>query len=275
MEVPVSGFAPINAALVYYEIAGAGAPFVMIHAGIADSRQWSHEFAHFQQSFRVLRCDLRGYGKSEPVDGEFSRMNDLIALLDYVHMAQPLILMGCSMGGGLALDYALAHPPRARALIMVDAGPSGLELDVPKHPKAKEAEKAYDDGDLDLAAELETQIWFDGIGRTATQVDPSMRKLVYDMDRRDLELDARHLGKRLPDASVPAAGRLSDLKIPVLVIVGAHDTPFMQAAADRLIQELPQASKVSIADAAHLPNLDRPDEFQQIVSSFLEGLLQT
>jgi pimeloyl-ACP methyl ester carboxylesterase len=267
-----SALAPLNGAQIYYEIAGSGHPFVMIHAGVADSRQWNNEFGHFQRSYRVLRYDMRGYGKSEPVAGDFSHINDLTALLEYLHIAQPLILMGCSMGGGLAMDFALANPLRVAALIMVDAGPSGLELDVPKHPKVAEAEKAYNDGNLDLVAELETQIWFDGMGRSPSQVDQAMRGLVYEMDRRGLELDAKHLGNRLPDAPVPATKRLAGLKIPSLVIVGAHDSPFMQAAADYQAQNLPSARKVTIADAAHLPNLDHPEEFRRVVASFLEEI---
>jgi pimeloyl-ACP methyl ester carboxylesterase len=170
------------------------------------------------------------------------------------------------------MDFALADPSRVSALIMVDAGPGGLELDVPKHPKVDAAEEAYNKGDLDLVAELETQIWFDGMGRTASQVDPVMRKLVFDMDRRGLQLDARHLGKRLPDAESPASGRLAELTMPVLIVVGAHDTPFLLAAADFMAENLPQARKATIADAAHLPNLDHPDEFQRVVDSFLGGI---
>jgi len=264
-----TSLAPINGALIYYEVAGRGDPLVLIHAGVADSRQWNKEFALFQDSFRVLRYDMRGYGRSEPVDAEYSHMQDLSALLDYLHIREPLILMGCSMGGGLAMDFALHEPARVRALVMVDAGPSGLKLDVPEHPLAEQAESAYKEGDLDLLAELETRIWFDGMGRAPSEPDQSMRKLVYDMDRRGLELDARHLGKRLPDAPSPAADRLSDLAIPVLVIVGEHDTPYILAAADYMVDKIPTSRKVTIADAAHLPNLDHPDAFQRTLSTFL------
>jgi len=264
-----TSLAPINGALIYYEVAGRGDPLVLIHAGVADSRQWNKEFALFQDSFRVLRYDMRGYGRSEPVDAEYSHMQDLSALLDYLHIREPLILMGCSMGGGLAMDFALHEPARVRALVMVDAGPSGLKLDVPEHPLAEQAESAYKEGDLDLLAKLETRIWFDGMGRAPSEPDQSMRKLVYDMDRRGLELDARHLGKRLPDAPSPAADRLSDLAIPVLVIVGEHDTPYILAAADYMVDKIPTSRKVTIADAAHLPNLDHPDAFQRTLSTFL------
>jgi 3-oxoadipate enol-lactonase len=126
-----SGFAQIDNAKIYYETAGKGIPLVMIHAGVADSRQWNNEFTNFAQRYQVIRYDMRGYGRSEPVGGEFSHMRDLVSLLNALEVREPLILMGCSMGGGLAMDFALTVPSRARALIMVDAGPSGLELDVP------------------------------------------------------------------------------------------------------------------------------------------------
>lgn len=271
-EASGSGFAPINNAHIYYELAGAGQPLVMVHAGVADSRQWNSDFAFFQTSYRVLRYDLRGYGKSEPVDGDFSHMSDLTALLEHLHIDEPLFLMGCSMGGSLCLEFALANPSQSKALIMVDAGPSGLKLDVPNHPKADDVEKAFNDGDLDLVAEIETQIWFDGMDRTAGQVNQSMRQLVREMDRRVLELETRNLGKRLPDATVPAVERLAELTIPVLIIVGAHDTPFMQAAANYMVENLPRAEKVTIRDAAHLPNLEHPDEFQEVVTSFLRKI---
>jgi pimeloyl-ACP methyl ester carboxylesterase len=245
----------------------------MIHAGVADSRQWNNEFTYFANRFRSVRYDLRGYGKSEPVDGEFSHLQDLTALLDHLRIDQPLILMGCSMGGGLAMDYALTRPSEVKALIMVDAGPTGLQLDVPAPARFEAAEKAYTAGDLDLVAEIETQIWFDGTGRTPAQVNPAMRQLAYEMNRNALTHDAKRLGKRLPDTQVPAVERLSELDMPVLVIVGAHDTPYILAAASYMVEKIPSARKEIIEDAAHLPNMDQPNEFQRIVAAFLDGVI--
>ncbi len=267
-----SGLANINNAQIYYETAGQGIPFVMIHAGVADSRQWNNEFAFFAQDYRVLRYDMRGYGKSEPVDGEFSHMSDLVSLLDTLEFHEPLVMMGCSMGGGLAMDFALTQPSRVRALIMIGSAPSGLELDVPTPAKFAEAEKAFEAGDLDRVAEIETQIWFDGMGRTPEQVNPVMRKLCYEMNRKALDNEVRQLGKRLPNTETPAFDRLADLKIPVLIIVGAHDTPYILAAADYMVEKLQSARKVTIEDAAHLPNMDQPQEFQEIVKTFLKSL---
>lgn len=267
-----TGMAPINGAQIYYEIAGTGTPFVMIHAGVADSRQWNNEFAYFAQQYRVLRFDLRGFGRSEPVAGEYSHLGDLSALLEYLVPDGPLILMGCSMGGGLAMDYALTHPAQVEALIMVGSGPSGLEIDAPEPAKFAAVEQASAAGDLDLVAELETQIWFDGMNRTPAQVDPIMRSLAYAMNRNALALEAKGLGTRVPGTAAPAAGRLGELSIPVLAIVGDNDLPYLLLAADIMAEQIAGATKVVIADAAHLPNLDHPAQFQRIVGGFLDDV---
>jgi pimeloyl-ACP methyl ester carboxylesterase len=267
-----SGFVNSGNAQLYYETAGEGVPFVMIHAGVADSRQWNNEFAFFARSYQVVRYDMRGYGKSEPADGEFSHMDDLIAVLNALGLHEPIVIMGCSMGGGLATDFALTHPSRVRALIMVGSGPSGLELDVPTSTKFADVEKAFEAGDLDLVSELEMQIWFDGTGRTPEQVNQSMRKLLYEMNRQALAHEVKQLGKRLPNSQTPAFDRLNNLKMPVLIIVGDHDTPYILAAADYMVERMPSAQKVIIEDAAHLPNMDHPEKFQAIVTNFLEGL---
>lgn len=267
-----TGFANINNAQIYYETAGEGMPLVMIHAGVADSRQWNNEFTDFAQNYQVVRYDMRGYGKSEPVDRDFSHLSDLISLLDTLELHEPLFIMGCSMGGGLAMDFALTQPARVKALIMVDSGPSGLKLDLPTPAKFAEAEKAFEDGDLDLVAEIETQIWFDGMNRTPDQVNPVIRKLVYEMDRLALSHEIKQLGKRLPNTDTPAFTRLTELDIPLLVIVGAYDTPHTLASADYMIEKIQSAQKAIIEDAAHLPNMEQPSKFQEIVKNFLNGL---
>ena len=267
-----SGFVKADNAQIYYETAGEGTPFVMIHAGVADSRQWNNEFEFFARDYQVLRYDMRGYGRSEPVDGDFSHMSDLVAVLEALDIREPLVLMGCSMGGGLAMDFACMHPSRVKALIMVGSAPSGLNLDVPASAKFAEAEKAFEAGDLDLTAEIETQIWFDGTGRTPGQVNQEMRQLAYEMDRKALAHEARKLGKRLPNSETPAFDRLAGLNIPVLVVVGSHDTPYILAAADYMQEKIPTVRTARIEDAAHLPNMDHPEEFQAIVGDFLDGL---
>jgi pimeloyl-ACP methyl ester carboxylesterase len=265
-----TGYVVNRNARLYYELAGEGQPIVLIHAGVADHRQWNHEFAHFAEDFQVLRYDLRGYGKSAPVEGEFSHLQDLVAILNYHAFSQPVVLIACSMGGNTAMDFALTEPARVKALVMVSSAPSNLALDVDLDPREADLEEAYEAGDLERVAELQVQIWLDGTGRTAQQVDPSLRAIVLEMGQLALSHDAKQLGKRVPDTDIPAGERLQDLTIPVLVVVGENDEPYSQAAADYMAEHLPFVRKVVMQNAGHLLNMEHPDLFQQIVREFLE-----
>jgi 3-oxoadipate enol-lactonase len=264
-----SGLAHVGNADLYYEMAGQGQPVVLIHAGVADCRQWDHEFAWLAGDFQVLRYDLRGYGKSAPIEGEFRHVEDLKALLDQRGLGRPVVLIGCSMGGSMAMDFAPAHPARVKALVMVGSRPSGLPVDLCDDTRGDEADAAFDAGDLERAAELEAQIWVDGVGRTAEQVDPRMRALAVEMNLLALSHAARQLGKRLPDSATPATERLGELRIPMLVVAGAHDLPYVHEAAVYLLERVPSARKVILEGAAHLANMDRPEAFENTVRSFL------
>lgn len=170
------------------------------------------------------------------------------------------------------MDFTLAHPARVKALIMVGSAPSGLQLDVPTLSKFAEVETAFEAGDLDQVAELETQIWFDGSGRSPEQVNQEMRRLAYEMNHIALDHEVKQVGKRMPNSETPAFDRLQDINIPVLVIVGQHDTPYILAAANYMQEHIRVVQKVEIEDAAHLPNMDHPHEFQAVVKSFLDGI---
>lgn len=278
MSQVVSGFAPINSAELYYEIAGEGQPLVFIHAGVADHRLWDDQFQHFADRYRVMRFDMRGFGRSEMVDGDYSRREDLIALLEHLGL-EDAILVGCSMGGMLAMDVAFERPALVRALVMVCSGPNGLDIDessIPDDPELtalfKAAEAAWKEKDIERVAELETQIWFDGRGRTPADVDPARRAKALEMNRIVLMQEAKGLGtpKKLPPTG--AGTRLHELAIPVLVIVGAHDEPFSFVAADVMIERIPNATKVLLDDTAHLPSLERPAEFNAALDNFLTTL---
>jgi pimeloyl-ACP methyl ester carboxylesterase len=269
-----TGFAPINGAQLYYEVAGEGDPLVFVHAGVADSRLWDDQFPVFAEKYRVVRYDMRGYGKSEPVDVEFSHREDLYALLKFLEVERAH-LVGCSMGGGFSMDIAIHHPDMAASLTMVCSGPGGLELDVPENdlaPLFEAAGEAWKARDLDKTAEIETRIWFDGAARTPEAVDPVKRAKALDMNRIALGHEVKGLGKNKPPLKPGAGERLAELQIPVLVIVGALDTPYLIAAADYMLAHIGNCRKVVIENTAHLPSLEHPNEFNRILSEFLNSL---
>ena len=267
-----SGFVSSGGAQIYFEVAGSGPGLVMIHAGVADRRQWHAAFDHFQRTNTVLRYDMRGFGKSEPVEGEYRPIDDLRAVLSETDLQGPNIMMGCSMGGTLAMDYTISHPDDVKALIMVCSGPSGLALDIEAPAAFAEVEKAERANDLERVCELETQIWFDGAGRSPREVDQEARALLFEMNRVALEHAGRELGKRKPDLVSFAADRLSEIDVPVLIVTGKLDIPYMSAAAALMREAIPNAQSAEFPDAAHLPNMEHPERFNDIVQQFVSGL---
>jgi pimeloyl-ACP methyl ester carboxylesterase len=263
-----SGYADINGARLYYEMAGVGHPIVLVHAGIADSGMWDDQFEVLAATNRVLRYDQRGFGKSEPVAGEYSTAGDLYALLKF-HGLEQVVLIGCSMGGGACMDLTLDHPELVRALVMVASAPSGLWLDVPLSDLEPRIEAALQAKDLDLACELETQLWFDGEGRGPQDVDAMARARLWAMNRRAIELASRALGRRVPPPQ-PAAERLDSLQVPVLILYGDRDEAYSRAAAVYMETHIAGAKRILFQNTAHLLNMESPVAFNAKVLAFLQ-----
>jgi pimeloyl-ACP methyl ester carboxylesterase len=266
----LSGYLDINQAKLYYETVGSGIPLILVHAGVADCEQWDNEFLDLSLKNQVIRYDMRGYGNSDSIEGSFSHLGDLTAVIDELVINPPLILMGCSIGGVLSLNYALENPDHMRALIMIGPGSCGFELDNCTQELFLEAMNAFEEGDLSRLAEIETQIWFDCLHAEPDQVDQSMRALLYDMNRSVLSRESGKESQDPPPLPKPSMEKLKEIDYPVLVIVGSEDLAFMHAAADYLVDNIRFARKEVIEGAAHLPNMDQPNLFQEVVQDFLE-----
>lgn len=269
-----TGLVAVNGAQLHYERAGSGQPLIMIHAGIADCRMWDHEFAALDDSYQTLRFDMRGYGRSLPAPGEFDIQDDLEALLDALGVPAPFILMGCSMGGGLAIDFALARPDRVAALILVGSDPHGFEADAAWPDELFEkSEAAFKRGDVEAVAELDMQIWFDGVGRSSADVDAAVRAKAFDMVRLVTEHELSGIGEhKRKTADIPAAQRLEELTMPALVVIGENDLAYLHQAAEYMAERLPQAQKLILPNAAHLPNMEHPALFEAKLREFLASV---
>ncbi len=263
-----TGVADVNGAQVYYEIAGEGEPLVLVHAGIADGRMWDGQVGAFARRYRVIRYDMRGFGKTAMVEGPYSHHEDLRGLLDALGVGRA-VLVGCSMGGGAVLDFALRHPERVGALVLVGSAVGGFEGDFEPPEQWDELVAADEAGDLGRVSELEVRIWVDGPRRRPESVDASVRDLVREMNLIALQNEASGLGEELPP-DPPAVDRLTEIVAPALILVGDSDQPMTLAAADLLARELPNAREAVMTGTAHLPNMERPEEFNRILLDYLE-----
>jgi 3-oxoadipate enol-lactonase len=256
----------LNGARIHYERSGKGFPLLLIHAGIADSRMWEPQAAAFADRFDMIRPDLRGFGDTELPPAPYSPLADVVALMDRLEIDRAHVA-GCSMGGTLAIDLALEHPRRIERLVLVAAGVSGSnlgEMDAALFTEIEEADKA---GDMDAVNRAEVRLWVDGPGRREGSAPATVRALVLDMNGRSLHTDWASADNQPIDR--PAITRLGDIAAPTLVIVGDQDLPHCHANADLITSKIAGSRKVIIKGAAHLPSLERPEEFNRLLLDFL------
>ncbi|MCK6586329.1 MAG: alpha/beta fold hydrolase [Polyangiaceae bacterium] len=261
-----SGSLAVNGTDFHYEAAGEGDFVILIHAGIADLRMWDEQFDEFASHYRVIRYDRRGFGKTPMVAGEFSHHEDLFGVLTALGVSRAH-LVGCSQGGKTAIDFTLAHPEMTSALVLVASALSGFDFQGEEPAQFAAIEEAAARGDVDAVNELELQIWVDGPGQPPNRVEPKIRELVRAMNK--IALSAPEIGVERP-LDPPAAERLSEIRAPAFVITGDLDTPHALAAADHLSTRA--AKRAVMVGTAHLPNMERPAEFNALVLGFLSSI---
>lgn len=270
-QSPLTGWAEVNGARLYYELMGEGPAVVLIHAGIADHRMWADQFGWLAQHYQVLCYDVRRFGRSHSIAAAkpvtYTDHEDLYCLLQFLGI-EKTALIGVSNGGRIALDFILAYPDLVAALIPVASALSGYEFtDAATEQKDTASDEAFNRGDIEQAVELTLQLWVDGPRRTAAQVDPNVRERVRQM-MTDLCLRTEDGAERQP-LDPPALSRLAKIHVPTLVLIGDHDVPDMLTIANLLAIGITGAEKIVIPGTAHLPNLEQVDQFNHIILDFL------
>ena len=264
-----TGFAPINGAQIYYEVAGAGQPMILLHAGVADGRFWDEQFTVFAQQYRVIRFDLRGFGRSKMPKGQFSNHGDVAALLDFLQVDKAIVV-GISFGGKITIDFALAYPQRVTALVLGAPSVGGTKPSERITQVWTDEEAAIEREDWDTAVEINLLTWVDGIHRQPDEVDPAVRQKVGQMQREIFQMDIPDDVEEI-ELEPEANGRLAEIAVPALVLVGALDLPEKVAQATWLASEIANAQHAVIPDVAHMLNMEAPDQFNQLVLEFLQS----
>lgn len=252
---------------------GEGVPIVFLHAGVADHRMWQGQIELVEElGYRAIAYDRRGFGGTtcDPAE-EFSHVEDLDAVLDALDL-RSAVLVGCSQGGRIAIDFALKNPDRAIALVLVGTGITGAPTDVDYpdeyQPLIAAYEMAEEGDDPDIMNKVEAHAWLDGPGTPGNRVTGPLRDLFLDMN-------GIALGK--PDLTneqdpPPAWDRVGRLHQPALLVTGSLDWSYILERHDHLEAEMENAFAAMIEDTAHLPSLERPDLFNPLLAEFLDAL---
>jgi pimeloyl-ACP methyl ester carboxylesterase len=250
---------------------GSGQPFVFLHAGVADQRSWQplvDALSKSMHSFRGVAYDRRCFGDSTYTEERYSKVDDCVAVLDACRLSSA-VLVGNSQGGRIAIDTALLHASRVRALVLIGTSVSGVPAEASYLPAIDELgrklEVAEASGDLDELNRLEAQLWLDGPLSPEGRVSGVVRELFLDMNLR--ALSAKEVGEATDD--IDAWNKLSEIRIPVLVIVGRLDLPNLLQRSAQIAEIVPDAELVTMENVAHLPALEAPRLCAEIIAEFL------
>jgi pimeloyl-ACP methyl ester carboxylesterase len=250
---------------------GNGEPAVLlVHAGVTDQRAWTHMVDAIPDA-RCLTFDARGYGRTTyaPQD-EWSAVDDALSVLDAYDVPSAVVI-GSSMGGRTSIDLTLTHPERVRALVLIGPAVSGapeptyepevLALD-------EEWETAEERGDQATLNKIEARVWLDGPTAPEGRVTGSARDLFLEMNAQ--ALDADDPGERREDAA--AWDRLSEIGVPVLVMVGEHDLRYIKENCAHAVRSIAGARLVELPGVAHLPHLEADETTLRETVAFISAL---
>lgn len=260
-----------GAASLFVEVISQGEPVVFLHAAVADRRMWSRQCNGIGLGRMAIAYDRRGFGNTSAQREDHSSVADLLAVLDAIAPGRAAILVGCSQGGGISINAALLHPSRVRALVLVAPGVAGApEASVSPGTESElarldEAEKA---GDLKRVAAIKAHLWLDGPLAPEGRVDGDARRLF-------LEMNAMALQSPPPGQSVDAVAsyeRLSEIKVPTLVLWGDLDFEHIQERCGYVVASVAHGSGHVIPGTAHLPSLEQPEQVTQSIDGFLARL---
>jgi pimeloyl-ACP methyl ester carboxylesterase len=201
---------------------------------------------------------------------KFALRDDLLAVLQHLGIGKAA-LVGCSMGGATAIDFTLEHPQMVTALVPVGAGLGGWD-DWSKESvnQFTETMNLVKKGDATAIFELGARYWLDGPSRDASRIDPKYRGRAWQLYKENFSLE---FFKRAEEPlKPPAIQRLGEIKCPTMVAIGDSDAQDLQKVARRLASEIPGARINTIKDAAHLPSLEHPAQFNRLLQDFLTPL---
>jgi pimeloyl-ACP methyl ester carboxylesterase len=232
---------------------------LLLHPGIGDSRAWAPQVeALAAAGHRPIAPDLPGYGTEPLRPGRLSYVEHAAGLLE-----GPAAVVGCSLGGRIALELTVERPELVERLVLVNTALPGWEWSPAVQAAGDAEDEALDRGDLDAAAEANL-FW---LGPNASE---PVRQLVHEMTKRNFELVLPVYEQVEPvPVEPPANERLGEIRAPTLIVLGGEDVPDMEEIARVLERGIPDTRRVTIAGAGHVPSLEAPEELNRILLDFL------
>jgi pimeloyl-ACP methyl ester carboxylesterase len=268
------GMVNIEGASLYYEIAGEGEPIILLHGHSLDCRMWDLQFMEFATKYKVIRYDLRGYGKSStPEEGKpFLHVDDLMHLMQALKIEKAHIV-GLSLGSYVATEFLLKYSQMALSVCAV-SGTFYNRLG-PETPYTEEEiikRKTDIDKLKQLGIEQYKREWHNRLVNSGGSNRESMRIPLWTMINEWSAWQPLHIEPRLLlGRSVPDSLKIKKLSVPYLILQGEIEAKGKntQTLTKIMLDAYPKAQYVIIPDAGHMVNMEKPSEFNMAILDFV------
>lgn len=255
------GRLPVPGADLYYDVEGSGPAVLLVHGLTLDGRMWDEQVVALRDIATVVRCDLRGFGRSsDPEAGvPYAHSADLLALLDHLGIERAL-LVGLSMGGRIVLETALAAPQRVRGIVLLDSVLDGVQWDAAAEQGLAAAARAARSDGMPAA----TAIWLAHPFFIPARRDPHLATRLASLVSLYSGFHWTHHDLQIPPDPSPHTA-LERVSVPTTVVVGVLDVPCFRTMSNVLASRIPGARLVEIPDCGHMSNLEAPDTVNAVL----------
>jgi len=276
MHAVDSGYAEVNGTKLYYEVAGTGVPLVFIHGSFGDRRHWDFQFKELSKKYKVVRYDLRGFGRSALPDTAkvYRDADDLNALMIFLGINKAHIC-GLSSGSFVVFDFAFSYPDKCISLIPIGPRIAGDELNEYKTP-ATDSLRAAVTRTVDVLKskgkkEAADYLWKGNNCLSKSIRSPAARDALLKMGYEYTWWRYLHVNKK--EYAFPAAiNKVNEIKISTLVVTAEYDLEKCKEVAQLIAKNVPHAKLISLKEAGHIMNMDQPAKFNKIISEFIDKL---
>jgi len=257
-----TGYVLVDGGKLFYELAGSGKNIVLLHDGMVNREIWDEQFPLLAKTFRVVRYDRRGYGKSSDPQVKYSHIADLNQLFTKLEIDKAIII-GMSSGGRLAIDFTLTYPEKVTGLVLVGAVVSGFgytsHMDTRgghfNPQKYSDPVKVHEYFIMDDPYEIYSE------NRAAKE---KVMTLIPNLARQNV-VPTQPAGK-------VAVRSLSEIKVPALILAGEYDIPDVHAHAGVINAGIANSKREIIPQSGHLIPIEQPALFNEAVMTFLNKL---
>lgn len=236
---------PAGSDKIWVEDSGGDGPvLLLLHEGVADARMWDPVWPAITASCRAIRYDVRGYDRSPAATENYTLLADALTVLDHCGVTAAHVV-GCSMGGGTAIELALTQPDRVTSLVLLCPGIPGYD-----YPEDPAVEARFDEaaaaGDTEGLVRLGLEQW----GRSGD--DPQVAELMRTAMR------AWENEEHFQQRGEPVYDRLGELRVPVVLLVGDRDNPGLIASNEAAAERIPSCELIRMPGVDHYPTMRAP-----------------